>query len=69
VSVVLFDREVKKIDQLISDARKRGRTSLNRASLIRAVVDGVLDYGLEMANMTTESALRRSVFLRFSTGQ
>jgi len=68
VSVVLFDREVKKIDQLISNARKRGRTSLNRASLIRAVVDGVLDHGLKAANLTTESALRRYVFLGFSAG-
>src|SRR5256885_14554636 len=43
VSVVLFDRQVHHLDRLSSEVRaKRGKV-LNRAEIIRALIDGLLD--------------------------
>ena len=39
--------------------RKRTGKALNRAAVIRALIDGVLDSGLELTTITSENDLRQ----------
>src|SRR6266487_5083232 len=42
VSVVLFDRQVHHLDRLSSEVRAKRGKMLNRAGIIRALIDGLL---------------------------
>ena len=39
--------------------RKKTGKPLNRAAVIRAIIDGVLDSGFELTSITSESDLRQ----------
>ena len=67
VSVVLFDRQVHHLDRLSSDIRaKRGKV-LNRAEIIRALIDGLLDSGMDVTGSASEADLRARVARRLGT--
>ena len=51
VSVVLFDRQVVHLDRLAADARERAGRVLNRAEIIRALIDGLIDSGMDVAGV------------------
>jgi hypothetical protein len=57
--VVLFDRQIVRLDAAIKAIRKKTGNSLTRAALIRALIDGVLDGGLELTTITSERDLRQ----------
>ena len=44
VSVVLFDRQITQLDRLATDRRRKDGKRLNRAEIIRALIDALLDY-------------------------
>jgi hypothetical protein len=70
VSVVLFDRQIHQLDHLASDARHRnGRAIkvLNRAEIIRALIDGLIDSGMDITNSVSEADLRARVARRLGT--
>src|SRR5471032_2354642 len=46
VSVVLFDRQILHLDLLATDIRGRSGKVLNRAEIIRALIDGLIDSGM-----------------------
>ena len=65
VSVVLFDRQIVQLDRLTT--RDRGRKALNRAEIIRALIDGLIDSGMDVATAASEADLRARVARRLGT--
>ena len=67
VSVVLFDRQVIHLDRLATDIRGKSGKVLNRAGLIRALIDGLIDSGLDITTSPSETAVRAQVARRLGT--
>ena len=61
VSVVLFDRQVSRLDRAVAAMRDRAGSPWNRAALIRALIDGVLDSGFDLARASSEAELRQQL--------
>ena len=61
VSVVLFSRQVMQLDRLAVAARGRGRKCMTRACIIRSLIDGLLDSGLDLSLHSSEAELRAQV--------
>jgi hypothetical protein len=66
VSVVLFDRQIHHLDRLGSGRGASGK-SLNRAEIIRALIDGFIDSGMDITTSATEAELRARVARRLGT--
>jgi hypothetical protein len=64
VSVVLFDRQLVRLDTAVRAVRRHTRTSLNRAAMIRALIDGVLDSGFDLTGVASERELRQRLSRR-----
>jgi hypothetical protein len=64
ISVVLFDRQVARLDTAVRAVRRKTRTPLNRAAVIRALIDGVLDSGFDLTAIASERDLRRQLSRR-----
>ena len=67
VSVVLFDRQILHLDQLASDMRTKSGRMLNRAEIIRALIDGLIDSGMDVTASGSEADLRAKVARRLGT--
>jgi hypothetical protein len=67
VSVVLFDRQVQHLDRLATDIRGKNGKVLNRAEIIRALIDGLLDSGMDISGTVSEADLRARVARRLGT--
>jgi len=59
VSVVLFDRQVVRLDAAVNVIRTQTGNALTRAAIIRALIDGVLDSGFELTTIASEGDLRQ----------
>jgi hypothetical protein len=67
VSVVLFDRQILHLDRLASDMRNKSGRMLNRAEIIRALIDGLIDSGMDVTASGSEADLRAKVARRLGT--
>jgi uncharacterized protein (DUF2342 family) len=67
VSVVLFDRQVHHLDRLTKDMRDRNGKAMNRAEVIRALIDGLIESGMDLADAGSEATLRARVARRLGT--
>lgn len=67
VSVVLFDRQILHLDRLSTDIRSKSGKVLNRAEIIRALIDGFIDSGMDITESSSESDLRAKVARRLGT--
>jgi hypothetical protein len=67
VSVVLFDRQILHLDRLSTDIRGKSGKVLNRAEIIRALIDGLIDSGLDITATRTEADLRAKVARRLGS--
>jgi hypothetical protein len=67
VSVVLFDRQILHLDRLASDIRGRSGKVLNRAEIIRALIDGLIDSGMDITSSGSEADLRAKVARRLGS--
>ena len=67
VSVVLFDRQVVHLDRLAVDTRGKSGKGLNRAEIIRALIDGLLDSGMDVSGSASEADLRARVARRLGS--
>jgi hypothetical protein len=67
VSVVLFDRQILHLDQLATDMRTKSGRMLNRAEIIRALIDGLIDSGMDVTASGSEADLRAKVARRLGT--
>ncbi len=65
--MVLFDRQVTQLDRLASANRGKTGKLLNRAEIIRALIDGLIDSGMGIAGAESERDLRGRVARRLST--
>jgi len=67
VSVVLFDRQIHHLDRLAIDIRGKTGKVLNRAEIIRALIDGLIDSGMDITAAASEADLRGRVARRLGT--
>ena len=67
VSVVLFDRQIVHLDRLMNGTRTRKGKALNRAEIIRALIDALIDSGFDLASAGSEADLRARVARRLGT--
>jgi hypothetical protein len=67
VSVVLFDRQIVHLDRLATDIRGRSGKVLNRAEIIRALIDGLIDSGMDVTSAASEADLRARIARRLGT--
>lgn len=67
VSVVLFDRQINHLDRLGVDNRGRSGKMFNRAEIIRALIDGLIDSGMDITTAGSEADLRARVARRLGT--
>ena len=67
VSVVLFDRQIVHVDRLATDIRGKSGKAINRAEIIRALIDGLIDSGMDITASGSEADLRLRVARRLST--
>jgi hypothetical protein len=67
VSVVLFDRQILHLDRLATDIRGKSGKVLNRAEIIRALIDGLIDSGMDITMTGSEADLRAKVARRLGT--
>ena len=65
VSVVLMDRQVVRLDRVVSEIHRATGAILTRAGVIRALVDGVVGAGLDVTSVTSEIDLRDRIASRF----
>lgn len=66
VSVVLFDRQIVHLDRLATDIRGKSGKVINRAEIIRALIDGLIDSGMDITGSGSEADLRARVARRLS---
>ena len=64
VSVVLFDRQILHLDRLATDIRGKSGKVINRAEIIRALIDGLIDSGMDVTASGSEADLRVRVARR-----
>jgi hypothetical protein len=64
VSVVLFDRQILHLDRLAGDIHGKTGKLLNRAEIIRALIDGLIESGMDVTAAASESDLRTRVSRR-----
>jgi hypothetical protein len=67
VSVVLFDRQIVHLDRLAIDIRGKSGRVLNRAEIIRALIDGLIDSGMDVTGTGSEADLRSRVARRLGS--
>ena len=67
VSVVLFDRQIVHLDRLATDIRGINGKVLNRAEIIRALIDGLIDSGMDVKDAASEADLRARVARRLGS--
>src|SRR6185369_10520586 len=65
VSVVLMDRQIVRLDRLVSEIHRATGAILTRAGVIRALVDGVVGSGLDVTSVSSEFDLRDRIASRF----
>ncbi len=66
VSVVLFERQVLHLDRLATSMRRTSGKVMNRAEIIRALIDGLIDSGLDVTKHGTEATLRSQIAKRLN---
>src|SRR5882724_4028954 len=67
VSVVLFDRQILHLDRLTREIRTKSAKLLNRAEIIRALIDGLIDSGMDITSASSEGDLRARVARRLGS--
>jgi hypothetical protein len=67
VTIVLFDRQIHDLDRITRDVRPNNGKPLNRAEIIRALIDGLMESGMDFASAGSEADLRSRVARRLGT--
>jgi hypothetical protein len=68
VSVVLFDRQIRRLDRLAHDLRDGGATAMTRACIIRALIDGLFESTVDIKDVYSEAELRSRVARSIQSG-
>jgi hypothetical protein len=67
VSVVLFDRQIVHLDRLAITIHAKTGKVINRAEIIRALIDGLIDSEMDVTAASSEADLRARVSRRLGT--
>jgi predicted thioredoxin/glutaredoxin len=67
VSVVLFDRQIVHLDRLATTIHGKTGKAINRAEIIRALIDGLIDSEMDVTAASSEADLRARVSRRLGT--
>jgi hypothetical protein len=67
VSVVLFDRQITHLDRLGAEIHASSGKTVNRAEIIRALIDGLIESGMDVTSAVSESDLRGKVTRRLGS--
>src|SRR4026208_986452 len=67
VSVVLSARQIHHLDRLSIEIRGKSGKVLNRAEIIRALIDGLIDSGMDITGSASEADLPARVVRRPGT--
>jgi hypothetical protein len=67
VSVVLFDRQIAMLDRLATATHGKNGKVFNRTEIIRALIDGLIDSGMDITGTSSEADLRARVARRLGT--
>src|SRR5919201_193926 len=67
VSVVMFDRQIVHLDRVATEIRGKSGKVLNRAEIIRALIDGLIDSGMDITGVSSEADLRARVARRLGS--
>jgi hypothetical protein len=67
VSVVLFDRQIAQLDEYGMGGRAPKGKPLNRAVIIRALIDALIESGMDITAATSEADLRARVARRLAS--
>ena len=65
--MVLFDRQIHDLDRLRKDMRTKNGKAMNRAEIIRALIDGLIESGMDVTTSGSEADLRARVARRLGT--
>ncbi len=65
--MVLFDRQIQDLDRLTSNMRNSNGKAMNRAEVIRALIDGLIESGMDVAGAGSEASLRARIARRLGT--
>jgi len=65
-TVVLFNRQILYLDRLALDIRAKTGTVTNRTEIIRALIDGLEESGLDLTGITSEAEMKALVASRLS---
>jgi hypothetical protein len=63
----LFDRQILHLSRLTTNDSTRRHKVLNRAEIIRALIDGLIDSGLDVTASGSETDLRNRVARRLGS--
>ena len=64
-TVVMMNREIVFLDRLVSEIRDAGGPALNRADVIRALIDALAESDLDLTGSGSERELTRRIAERF----
>jgi hypothetical protein len=67
VTVVLFDRQIVELDRIRLGIREKTGAAVKRAEIIRAMVDAVLESGIDLTRATNEIAIKHMVTTKLRT--
>lgn len=65
--MVLFNRQIVQLDRLATDIRGRSGKAFNRTGIIRALIDGLIDSGMDITATGSEADLRARVARRLGS--
>jgi len=66
VSVVLFERQIVELDHLATEMRRKSSKAVNRAAVIRALIDALFDSGIDLSGATSAGDLKQMLLGRSS---
>jgi len=64
---VLFDRQIHHLDRLAAEIRNKTGKVVNRAEIIRSLIDGLIDSGMDITSAASEADLRHRVARRLGS--
>lgn len=64
---MLFDRQIHDLARLTQNTRSRNGRALNRTEIIRALIDGLIESGMDVAAAGSEADLKARVARRLGT--
>jgi hypothetical protein len=66
VSVVLFERQILALDRFTASIRRKSRTTMTRAEVIRALLDGLHRSRIDIGPITSGADLERLVISKLA---